>query len=75
MRSIGCRPEASRLARKPACSTSAAAGYPGQLCREAGAQVVFADFEDLRLDTLKEAPFRQIDLNKPTSLIMANTIW
>lgn len=39
-------------------------GYPGQLCREAGAQVVFADFEDLRLDTLKEAPFRQIDLNQ-----------
>ena len=39
-------------------------GYPGQLCREAGAQVVFADFEDLRLDSLKEAPFRQIDLNQ-----------
>ena len=30
---------------------------------EAGAQVVFADFEDLRLDSLKEAPFLQIDLN------------
>lgn len=39
-------------------------GYPGKLCAEAGAQVAFADYEDLRLDALKKAPFQQIDLNQ-----------
>ncbi len=39
-------------------------GYPGKLCAEARAQVAFADYEDLRLDELKKAPFQQIDLNQ-----------
>ncbi len=39
-------------------------GYPGKICAEAGAEVAFADYEDLRLEELKEAAFHQTDLNQ-----------
>jgi 2-polyprenyl-3-methyl-5-hydroxy-6-metoxy-1,4-benzoquinol methylase len=39
-------------------------GYPGKICAEAGAEVTYADYEDLRLEELKNAPFHQIDLNE-----------
>ena len=38
-------------------------GYPGKICAETGADVTFADFEDLRLQELKDTPFHYIDLN------------
>ena len=38
-------------------------GYLGRTCAELGARVTYGDLEDLRMDELKDAPFRQIDLN------------
>jgi 2-polyprenyl-3-methyl-5-hydroxy-6-metoxy-1,4-benzoquinol methylase len=38
-------------------------GYFGRTCQELGAQVTFADLEDLRLEELREQPFKKIDLN------------
>ncbi len=38
-------------------------GHPGRLCTSAGAEVTFADYEDLRLEEMKDGPFRQVDLN------------
>ena len=38
-------------------------GYLGRTCAELGARVTYGDLEDLRMDELKDAPFRQVDLN------------
>ena len=38
-------------------------GYLGRLCGDLGAAVTYADLEDLRMDAVKSAPFKQIDLN------------
>jgi 2-polyprenyl-3-methyl-5-hydroxy-6-metoxy-1,4-benzoquinol methylase len=38
-------------------------GYLGRTCAELGARVTYGDLEDLRMDELKDAPFRQADLN------------
>ena len=38
-------------------------GYLGRTCAELGAQVTYGDVEDLRMDEVKDAPCRQIDLN------------
>ena len=38
-------------------------GYLGRTCAELGARVTYGDLEDLRMDELKDAPFRQINLN------------
>ena len=39
-------------------------GYPGKICAAAGAEVTFADYEDLRLEELKNEAFHQINLNE-----------
>jgi len=39
-------------------------GYPGKICAAAGAEVTFADYEDLRLEELKHTAFHQINLNE-----------
>lgn len=38
-------------------------GYLGRTAADLGASVTYADLEDLRMDSVKAAPFRQVDLN------------
>ena len=38
-------------------------GYFGRACAERGMEVTYGDLEDLREESLKDQPFRQVDLN------------
>ncbi len=40
-------------------------GYFGRACAERGMAVTYSDLKDLRIKSLKDKPFLQIDLNAP----------